>query len=223
MPDQATLATLSRPDVETAARNGGTGSGGPDTLRVLPWVDPVVDALGYDPRSWYVEQFWLPIAGPTATWLLRRLVARFDGEPDGFDLDLGETPRALGLGPRTGRNSPFRRALGRCVTFKLARPHGPGALAVRRRMPPLPRRSLDRLPPSLQRLHTEWSESEGRSEVLADARARARRIALHLVDVESDRGALELHLVRRRVHPAIAHETSQWVTSWAQRPEGPGT
>jgi hypothetical protein len=224
-PSQLTVispATRLRPGVDAAPPDVGAGSEGPDVLRVLPWVDPVVDALGYDPRSWYVEQFWLGIIGPTSTWLLRRLVARFDAEPDGFDLDLHETPRALGLGDRPGRHSPFRRAVGRCVQFKLARPQGPTAIAVRRRIPPLPLRLKDRLPPSLQELHTEWLQSQHRSEMLADVRARARRMALHLVDVESDPEALELHLLRRRVHPAIAHETSRWVTSLVgDRPDTP--
>jgi len=29
-------------------------------IRVMPWPDPVLDAIGHDPRSWYVETFWLP-------------------------------------------------------------------------------------------------------------------------------------------------------------------
>jgi hypothetical protein len=33
--------------------------------RRLAWTDPVIDTLGHDPRSWYVEQFWLGIIGPT--------------------------------------------------------------------------------------------------------------------------------------------------------------
>ena len=48
----------------------------PATVRVAPWDDPVVDRRGHDPRSAYVEQFWLSVLGPTATWLLRRLVVR---------------------------------------------------------------------------------------------------------------------------------------------------
>ncbi|MSW79476.1 MAG: hypothetical protein F2828_17635, partial [Actinobacteria bacterium] len=34
------------------------------TLMVVPWHDPVVDALGYDVRSAYVELFWLNVLGP---------------------------------------------------------------------------------------------------------------------------------------------------------------
>ena len=44
-------------------------------VRITPWIDPVVDRRGHDPRSSYVEQFWLGTLGPTATWLVRRLVA----------------------------------------------------------------------------------------------------------------------------------------------------
>jgi hypothetical protein len=37
-------------------------------------VRRVVDTLGFDPRSSYVED-WLGILGPSTTWLLRRLAA----------------------------------------------------------------------------------------------------------------------------------------------------
>ena len=42
------------------------------TLTIRPWADPVIDRVGHDPRSSYVEQFWLAILGPSTTWLLRR-------------------------------------------------------------------------------------------------------------------------------------------------------
>ena len=41
-------------------------------LGVLPWHDPSVEADGFDPRSPYVETFWLPLLGPSTTLLLRR-------------------------------------------------------------------------------------------------------------------------------------------------------
>jgi hypothetical protein len=39
----------------------------PRALRIEPWADPVIDHLGHDPRSAYVEHFWLPILGPLST------------------------------------------------------------------------------------------------------------------------------------------------------------
>src|SRR5436853_7903490 len=109
------------------------GSNG--VLRIVPWPDVVVDALGHDARSHYVETYWLATLGPSTKWLLRRLAFRLRAEPDGFSLDLAETARSLGLGPRGGRHSPFIRALGRCIAFDLAKPEDDDILAVRRRLP----------------------------------------------------------------------------------------
>ena len=72
------------------------------TLHVSAWADPVLDRVGHDPRSAYVEQFWLGVLGPTATWLLRRLVAGFDHRPDGYELDVAATARSLGLSVAKG-------------------------------------------------------------------------------------------------------------------------
>jgi hypothetical protein len=136
------------PEVSTAA------------LTIVPWPDVVIDALGHDPRSPYVESYWLAVLGPSTTWLLRRLASRLEAEPDGFSLDLAETARSLGLGAKGGRHSPFVRALGRCVSFDLARPESYDSLAVRRRLPPLSRRQVLRLPPSLQQSHRRWQDAQ---------------------------------------------------------------
>ena len=186
-----------------------------EVMRVVGWPDPVIDKLGYDPRSLYVETFWLGILGPTCTWLMRRLAAGLDEDPAGFDLDLADTARALGLSGRSGRHSPFRRALARCVTFQVARREGPTTLAVRRRLPPLPRRHLLRLPPTLQERHAHWMIPTRSSPVLEDARRTARRLTLGLLASGEGRPEVELQLVRWRVHPALAHEATQW--AWAFR------
>ena len=41
----------------------------PSSLWVVPLPDPLVEAFGFDPRSWYVERFWLPVIGPPSTEL----------------------------------------------------------------------------------------------------------------------------------------------------------
>ncbi|HXX88756.1 MAG TPA: hypothetical protein VEI83_00870 [Acidimicrobiales bacterium] len=143
-----------------------------EVLRIEPWPDPVIDALGHDPRSWYVERFWLAVLGPTSTWLLRRIAAGFDTSPEGFDLPVDEAARALGLGGRTGRHSPFQRAVARCVTFELALSRGPATIGVRRHVPPLPRRHLVRLPPSLQEHHRRWNAAHQPAAVTDRRRGR---------------------------------------------------
>ena len=39
-----------------------------DRLLIEPWPDDVIDTLGFDPRSGYVETYWLGILGPSTTW-----------------------------------------------------------------------------------------------------------------------------------------------------------
>src|SRR5437764_9791176 len=147
---------------------------------IVPWPDVVIDALGHDPRSPYVETYWLAVLGPSTTWLLRRLASRLEVEPDGFSLDLAETARSLGLGMRGGRSSPFVRALGRCVVFELARPHSYHSLAVRRRLPPLSRRQVLHLPESLQHSHRRWQDAPLGPAAEARQRDRPRQPAPNL-------------------------------------------
>ena len=44
-------------------------------IRITPWIDPVVDQHGHDPRSSYVERFWLGTLGPTSVLPPPNLVA----------------------------------------------------------------------------------------------------------------------------------------------------
>jgi hypothetical protein len=180
-----------------------------DTLHVRPWPDPVIDSLGHDPRSHYVEQFWLGVLGPSTTWLLRRVVTSLEQSPAGFDLPLTETAQQLGLGGKGGRHSPFMRALTRLVQFDLAQPWG-AELAVRRKVPPLNRRQLTRLPVTVQEAHAELLEAELRRPPFEQVRRRGRQLALSLLELGEDLEAVERQLLRWRYHPALARESAAW-------------
>src|SRR3954471_12957510 len=84
-----------------------------DELLVRPWVDEQVEAHGFGPRSMYVEMCWLPILGPTSTWLYRRLGSWTEFNPDGLTVNLTEVATGLGLGSGIGPNSPLMRSLDR--------------------------------------------------------------------------------------------------------------
>ena len=180
-----------------------------ETVTVRPWEDEVLDRVGFDPRSAYVERFWLGVIGPSTTWLLRRIASGFDASPEGFAMPLGETARALGLGDRGGRNSPFVRTLNRMVQFDLARVSAPEEIQVVRRLPPLARRYAARLSPALQEAHERWQASQeelpGESE-----RRRSRQLALSLLELGEEPEAVERQLLRWRYHPALAHEAMAW-------------
>ena len=179
-------------------------------LPVRPWPDGVIDALGHDPRSAYVERFWLGILGPSTTWLLRFMASRLDASPEGFDLDLAATAQALGLGARGGRHSPFMRALSRCCQFDVAEARADGTLAVRRKLPPLSRRQILRLPPDLAAAHQAWQESQLQLPAHEQQRRRARRLALSLIQLGEDVEATEHQLARWKFHPLLCREATAW-------------
>lgn len=186
----------------------------PGKLRICAWPDPVIDTLGHDPRSAYVETYWLGILGPSTTWLARRLVAGLEARPEGYDLDLAECARCLGLGDRGGRHSPFRRAIVRLTQFDLAQARGPATLAVRRRLPPLNRHQAARLPACLAASHAALQEAEARLPAPEHLRRRSRQLALSLIELGEDLEAAERQLVRWRFHPLVAREAATW--AWAR-------
>ena len=124
-----------------------------ESLPVRTWSDPLVEEHGYPVESRYVEIFWLPILGPSATWAFRRL-ARIAATDD-IAISVTELASALGLGHGTGRSSMIARTLARLVMFGMARWEG-DAIAVRQAVAPLPARHLARLSPALQRAHENW-------------------------------------------------------------------
>lgn len=194
----------------TGTVEAATEAAPPAKVRVVAWRDPTVDILGVDPRSHYVELFWLPVIGPTCTWLLRRIVACLEREEGGFSLDCDETARSLGLGGRQGRHAPFNRALTRCITFELARWQGRETLGVRRMLPPLSRRHLLRLPPALHQAHQQWVASTPAPGSADAQRMQARRLALGLVALGEPFDGAESQLVRWGVHPSLTQEAVTW-------------
>jgi hypothetical protein len=131
-----------------------------DRLHVEPWLDPIIDQRGYDPRSEYTEWFWLAVLGPSTVWLLRRVAATFDHRPDGFDLEIPECAAALGLTGGAGQNATFIRTLRRACQFQLVRRMDAATVEVRRYLPPLNRGQVLHLPSSLRVAHDEWQARE---------------------------------------------------------------
>jgi hypothetical protein len=196
-----------------------------DTLTVNPWPDQVIDAVGQHPCSPYVEHFWLGVLGPSTTFLLRHLVTGLDAAPDGYELPLAVTARRLGLGDKGGKHSPFMRSIGRLVQFELADLDGddgldPGIsqLRVRRRVPPLNRRQVSRLPEPLQDAHGRWQEEQLRRPSVEGLRRRSRELALSYLKTGLDAEETERQLLRLDFHPAMASEATRWAALQAPVP-----
>jgi hypothetical protein len=179
-------------------------------LDVEPWADPVIDELGVDPRGAYTERFWLPVLGPSTVLFLRQLADRLDDEPEGFSLDLTDTARSLGVGMRGGRNAPIMKTVERSCRFGATQMHGRTTLAVRRRLAPLNRTQVERLPDRLQAEHGAWLTRPTAVSQGEQLRERARRLALSLLDLGETPEACERQLHAWRFHPAIAFDALRW-------------
>ena len=179
----------------------------PTSLWVTAWADPVVDSLGHDPRSRYVESYWLGVLGPSATWLLRHVADRLDETCDGFELVLDETARALGLGMRSGKQGPFFRSIERLCQFGVARRTDTN-LAVRRHVPPVTQGQLKRLPDSLQRRHAAWQQAQ--LHAVDDSDTKARRLALTLLELGENLDAAERQLATWRIEGPTAERALAW-------------
>jgi hypothetical protein len=81
---------------------------------------------------------------------------------------------------------------------------------VRRHLPPLARRHLQRLPESVQAEHAAWEASNRRdTHDRADA-GRARQLALSLFELGEDAEATEHQLLRWRFDPVVARSATAW-------------
>jgi hypothetical protein len=181
----------------------------PTELAVRPWPDSVIDEVGHDPRSAYVERFWLGVLGPSSVVFLRRLAAELESSPSGFTLPLEETARTLGLGMRGGRNSPFLRTISRCAQFHLLHfDERTATILARRTLPPLTRGQVTKLPDALQQQHVDWQANPASTD--PRQRMRGRRLALSLFELGESVETAESQLLRWRFAPAVARDATAW-------------
>ena len=184
----------------------------PATLTIKPWPDPVVDTLGHDPRSRYVETFWLPTLGPTALLLLRHLADRFDRNPERHRAhrvrhvarararparrhELADRAHA-----RRGSRSSTSPATTRCR-------HGRGAAQRPAGQPPPPP------PPARRRAGRARRVGRGaarRRAARRRARRTRRRIAFTLLEQGDDPDHVERVLHAHRLPPRRRHDSARW-------------
>ena len=187
----------------------------PARLRVMAWNDDERDLVGHDPRSVYVERFWLGTLGPSSTWLLRTLAYGLEAAPTGFVMECASTARMLGLGERFQRNSAFAKAVDRLTLFHLALTPAPGEIAVRRFVPWLTRRNVVRLPVELQHEHLAWEAQRlGPAASGDEHRRRAAQLAQSMARMGDDVAAVERGLAQMGFHPALCRPTAEW--AWDQ-------
>jgi hypothetical protein len=123
-------------------------------LRVLPAPELGQRVPGrFAPASPYAEDVWLPVLGPAAFLLWRRLAGLLLRHPEGGSLAAEELAAALGLGSPTGSQSHLARALRRLERFGVARLASDELVLVRPSLPFVSDHQLARQHPAIQRLH----------------------------------------------------------------------
>ena len=177
------------------------------TLDLRRWHDPLIDQLGHDPRSRYVERYWLGILGPSTTLLLRAFTDALERGAGAATVDLQEVAAQLGIGHRGGRNSALARSIQRACRFGAARTAGRTELEVRHRLAPLNRAQIERLPPTLAAEHQRVVDG---ADTPAGQRARARRLALSLIECGDGFDETERQLDQWRVPEPVAAEAVNW-------------
>jgi hypothetical protein len=132
----------------------------PLRLHVTAWPDPVVEERGYPADSGFVEIFWLPVLGPSATCLFRRLNLFLEGSPGGTTVEMNDLGRELGLGTSESSHAPLPRAISRLVQFGLAKRSASGRLVVRRTAGPLSQHLFNGLPTEIQENYRSFLSRE---------------------------------------------------------------
>lgn len=132
-------------------------------MTIRPWWDPQLAIDGHPVSGDYTERFWLGILGPSVVVLLRRMARGFDAHPNGFQIVLSDTARAIGLGGGTGQQAPLNRTIARACTFNMARRVSADVMDVRLHVPTLTSRQLARLPLAVRTSHRAWLEDHARA------------------------------------------------------------
>ena len=102
----------------------------------------------------YVERFWLPVLGPTATLLLRRIASDYTACSPRIQhyrrLDRADLAHALGLGTTSAK---LERTLDRLTNFDVAHCDAGGRYTIPSHLPDVPRRHQRRWPDALRAEH----------------------------------------------------------------------
>jgi len=124
----------------------------PDVMMLGVMRSPFETGLWRPVDSLYVETFWLPVLGPTAVLLARRVTLLL-GEFAWRRFDPNVLAALLGVNTRT-----LRMACRRLALYSLARPwtDWDDALLVLSVWPRLYPRRVERLPELLQAAHAGW-------------------------------------------------------------------
>ncbi|MFM8870428.1 MAG: hypothetical protein ACKOFD_02480 [Actinomycetota bacterium] len=133
-------------------------------ITVAPWRQASITRSCPLAECRYLEQFWLGILGPTATWLARHLSRLVMAQSEvntshvGITVDISELGARLGVSTQPLHDSVLSRAINRLIMFNFAAPSGSdeSVLEMRTTAPRVSDRLVARMHPSLRDAHWQW-------------------------------------------------------------------
>lgn len=118
----------------------------------VPTIHVAVDTV-FPVDDPYCERFWLPVVGPTAFLVLRRLAAEVN-EHGAVDIDLDDFATWFGVTP-----SVVKKAMDRLVAFRCAKSEGV-EYRVALHLPPVYPGQVARFTTSMQERHRAWQATD---------------------------------------------------------------
>jgi hypothetical protein len=123
-------------------------------LEIVPWGEPVPGE--HKPADPYIDWFWVPVLGPSATWLWKRLCWFAQGSEQ---VDETALASMVGLGHTGGARSTFRRTLDRMGFYEVARyDQDANRVEVKLTLPDVADRRLAKMPRELQQMHLQYRQ-----------------------------------------------------------------
>lgn len=123
----------------------------PWSIKVELWEGPLTTDPTFEPTHRYVEAFWLPVIGPTAIMLARKLYVKGNAGPYVAEIDTLALELGLVLEDGGPRPALVQKSLVRLQVFRLARFDG-ATYSLRSRWPLLNEAQVARLPEHLRKL-----------------------------------------------------------------------
>ncbi|HMS24146.1 MAG TPA: hypothetical protein PKB15_00410 [Acidimicrobiia bacterium] len=172
-------------------------------------ADATSSFFGYDP---YIEVFWLPAVGPTATWLINSLCLRALIAPDTFSLAASELSACAGTGMREGHSSPVHKQLTRLCQVGIFHEINDDEYLVPQSIDPFTSYRARKLTDPQRSVHDQWMQRLHVSP-LETQRRRAQYLLTRLETIGLSESTIHSTLHGTGLHPSIIGEAIAGHTS----------
>ena len=171
-------------------------------IPIQPVNNSTSSFLANDP---YINTFWLPILGPTATLLLNSLLTRALCETEPWEQEVNDLSKSIGVGNREGNSSPIVKNLKRLCYFGLISKYQ-DKYYVPTNIPNIEQNNLRKLNISLQSEHSLWINNLN-SDPMTTQRQKALFICANFKLKSTKTNKIFTALSRSGLHPSIIGET----------------